>query len=609
MKNKSSKILTASILSIAMMSSIFSSTALADDSWSATKGDGKFSITIINESDTGISIDENWFHAYQILEADSLTSYSVHADFIDFFKGSMTGGDGNTYDFETALESIADAKADVDATLGDSPTDDKKEEAYTNDSTVQNEIADYSQLVSQYIQSFNNDLYDLAIALREYIQIDGDNEGLIECIAHAQASKLENGDESVTLEGLTEGYYFVLNEESTLHGLGIAASGAFVPVGNDIDSPHPTIYVKTSVPTVDKDILHNDLDGTVTVLGDNLNGQWDTVGDYQIGDNAYFRVTSTLPNNIKDYNFDDDGNDNSYTDYFYVLTDTMSSGLSYNEDVKIYTDRDATQELDKVYYNVISSNSNGFKIQVNVKALMNDDLTITALYTQYSALITSNAVVSSNFETNEIELEFSNNPNDSVHTGTDDDIVYSYTFDLEITKMDESGNGLAGATFGIYDGSEWLPVKWIKTVNGVDYYSVTSKDELGKDGGYIVTRDNDGVVGQFVIYGLDDQVTYMIKEEFAPEGYNTIDPFTFVIDATYNSTTGKLSTLTDNSSYISNSSDLSGFEADIINRKTVILPATGGIGTVIFQVLGGSLMLSAAAFLVISSKKKHHKES
>ncbi|WP_317855323.1 SpaA isopeptide-forming pilin-related protein [Chakrabartyella piscis] len=606
MKRILSRFLVSLTLVVAVISSMIPTMAFAEE----TKiGSGDYSITIINEVETGITIDGDWFHAYQLLVADSLTTYAVHADFVDFFSGIKTGADNTKFYFDVALKAIEDAQVAVDAFGDDLTSMDAINALYD----LQVAEDDYNQLVGQYLETFQSgDPYELVVDLRNYVQYDTENGDLIACIAHNQATSNSDGSESVKLTGLTEGYYFVLDEESTLTGVGIASSGALVPVGSDVGGD-ATIYVKNSVPVVDKSILHNDLGSFVYVPedasgDDTQDGQWDIVGDYEVGDTAYFLVTSTLPNNIDSYNFDGTST-NSYDDYYYELSDTMSDGITYQKNAKVYVDRNGTTELDDDYYTVDhSGTSNGFVIQVNVKGLKADSryTNTTTLYTHYTGVVNANAEVSKDYEENTITLSFNSNPSDSSYIGSDSVTVYSYTFDLEITKMDENGDPLAGATFGIYDGSIWIPVKYLDTEEGVDYYYLAPSMTIDSNNtGYVVTNST----GEFVIYGLDDAIEYVLKEESAPTGYNAIDPIPFIIEATYDSTTGTIVTLTDNSASIKNSGNQSGFEAEIMNRKTVLLPSTGGIGTIIFQIGGALLMLGAALYLILGMKKKSEKEN
>lgn len=624
MKRILSRMLVSLTLVVTMIATMIPTIAFADEEWSTKTGeDGEYSITVINEPDTGITITGDWFHAYQILVADNLTTYAVHEDFEGFFVGVMYGADNSKFDFDAAKEAIADAKTVVDEANTGVTESTELEKLYADDVTVQAKIDDYNQLVGQYLETFQSgDPYELVVALRAYVTVN-DAGDLISCIAHDKAELNADGSESVTLKGLTEGYYFVIDEESTLAGVGVASSGALVPVGSAISSTGSvTVYVKNSVPVVDKSILHNDLSGVVQTPGesgtDTHSGQWDIVGDYEIGDTAYFMITSTLPTNIEDYNFGYEGStsyeDDSvyeYDDYYYVLTDEMSDGITYQEDAKVYVDKNGSEELNSTYYKVThktGEEGNGFEIQVNVKAVMNDTAysTVGSLYTHYTGVVNEAAAVSSDYEDNTITLKFNSNTSVEDYYGEDSATVYSYTFDLEINKMDESGAALAGATFGIYDGSTWIPVQFLETDDGVDYYYFDPDMEIDDENtGYIVTSET----GKFNIYGLDDATEYVLKEESAPDGYNAIDPISFMIEATYDSVTGKINTLTDNSASIGNSSDQSGFYADIINRKTVILPSTGGIGTVIFQVGGALLMLCAALYLILGMKKKSKKES
>ena len=69
-----------------------------------------------------------------------------------------------------------------------------------------------------------------------------------------------------------------------------------------------TINMKSSIPTITKDIVLKDTSGTEigTTKRDNVS----------TGDVVSFRVTSTLPENFK-----------NYTEYYYLLHDKMSKGL------------------------------------------------------------------------------------------------------------------------------------------------------------------------------------------------------------------------------------------------------------------------------------------
>ena len=93
-----------------------------------------------------------------------------------------------------------------------------------------------------------------------------------------------------------------------------------------------------------------------------------------------------------------------------------------------------------------------------------------------------------------------------------------------------------------------------------------------------------------------------------PAGYNTIAPIEFTVTAEHdvlsdnpaltslsgNATTGELT-------FTSNTTEGS-LSADVVNKAGSVLPSTGGIGTTIFYVLGGVLVLAAVVPLVTKKR-------
>ena len=290
------------------------------------------------------------------------------------------------------------------------------------------------------------------------------------------------------------------------------------------------------------------------------------------------------------------------------------------------------------------------------------------IYVEYTATLNKDAVVEPadssdiNGNKNAAQLEYSDNPQaseDTDKTTIDDATVY--TFGLDITKVnsaeftkdpDAETAKLADAEFVLVrenpniESSSKYQIAIVENDGSINSWinlpeSVTKEDlkktvtgALYLTGGTIkptysscvVTSDENGKIN---ITGLNDNVEYTMVEVKAPDGYATIDPFTFTLTAAeekngegedtgeYNgllektdikngeSETGKLSL----TQYVINknksSADTNGLsELTVANFKYEDLPSTGGIGTYIFYIVGGIIVLGAVVLLFLSRKKK-----
>lgn len=274
----------------------------------------------------------------------------------------------------------------------------------------------------------------------------------------------------------------------------------------------------------------------------------------------------------------------------YVIYDTMSKGLTYNNDVKVYYLNDSGTVIGSeatADFTIASTTSNakltgdyegGTYITVTAKAATlngTDFYNAKKVRVTYTATVNNNAVIGSAANPNFDGLEYKN------AAGKEDDVdgseVKVYTYAARAYKVDASnGNtALAGATIGLYstEANATAETNAIAT-------AVTGQDGYAK---FIKTGDTNEVR---LAPG-----TYYVKELAAPTNYNRN---TNVYSITINATTSGNGIFTNATTPITNT----------ISK----LPKTGGAGTMMFTIIGGSLVLIAGVlFVVVMKKRKNSK--
>ena len=431
---------------------------------------------------------------------------------------------------------------------------------------------------------------------------------------------------SVTIDNLPLGYYVVEDE------------GTAAPISAlilDTTNPDVTLKIKADMPKIDKKIdgAH---DTDVSTTGDV------EYNNAAIGDKVPYKVSSTVPDMT------------GYTRYYFVVNDTLSKGLSFNNDVAI-TVGNKTLVKDTDFTVVSTVNDDGttsveivFKNFIQYKTQTGADILIT-----YSATVDEDAVIGPAGNPNKVILTYSNNPNvadegtpgnpDKPTTGspvgdTPEKVTRTYVTDLEIIKVDQDGNRLTGAEFklegtklntvlvstdvytenenGTYwklkDGSyttddpaaegmdltkyENTAVKYTKTV---ETNTITKAQNVS----YTGTVGADGVLR---FEGLSAG-EYTITEIKAPDGYNLLKdsikvtigwtaPASGKTECTWSYTWGNTADTSSNSNTVT-----------VKNQAGTELPSTGSIGTTIFYVLGSVLLVGAAVLLITKKRMSAEK--
>ena len=385
------------------------------------------------------------------------------------------------------------------------------------------------------------------------------------------------GEGSIVFSDLPLGYYLVDSTVGALCGLSTT-------------NPDGIINSKNGIPTLDKQVMED------------LSQQWGDVNTADIGQDVNFRVTIHVH----------DGAQN------YVLHDTMENGLRFDPDSLKVTVLDGATGTSTEYDPTGTVQQDGQNVSVTYYTLnptegedihaftvtfsdyfcshlnTNDRLIIT-----YSAMLTRNAEVGNGTEddqpnVNTAYLSFGNGH----QTNSDSTSTKTYGFDL--VKTDGQNKLLSGAEFRIYSdntGDQEITVVPLKydgqTEQATDAHGrlMYRKARPNEPGETIVVTN-----GAVRIVGLDNGV-YYLEETKHPSGYNPIEgrqKFTISDD--------NLDAIITNNIVSTNSG------VQVVNHTGSMLPETGGLGTLMFTVLGGGTALSTGVVLVTKKRMSKIKD-
>lgn len=187
-----------------------------------------------------------------------------------------------------------------------------------------------------------------------------------------------------------------------------------------------------------------------------------------------------------------------------------------------------------------------------------------------------------------------------------------YTYGLNLTKKNSDNNVLSNAVFSVKFGDTKLKFIEDATVKGT--YTLAKDQSAAGATDQLTTNDK----GIFNIKGLDANVEYVIEETKAPSGYfRNHGSVAFTITPEKNAE-GKLTgaiksvaakdekgTALDNAGAWTCGIDQTNtayVAVTLKDTKIPFLPATGGMGTVIFTIVGDALMILAIVLFIRSRK-------
>ena len=338
--------------------------------------------------------------------------------------------------------------------------------------------------------------------------------------------ELEPANGKVSATGLDLGYYFVSSTNGALCNL-------------TTTQPDATIYDKNDVP--------------FEKTADDVS--------VEVGQTVQFVIEGKVPDTT------------GFDTYTYEITDTMSDGLTFGKDVKIYIDGTLLAQNYTLTNTPAEDAATGFALIIDVMQLQ--DLTGKQIKVTYSAVVNEDAV--SVIQYNDAQLKYSNDPTDSSKFTPIHDEVKLYTAKIVIDKFetDNEEKKLAGAQFVLMNDSSAFYAYDANT------QKVSWMAEQ-KDATVVTTDDR----GNAAFIGLEDG-TYTLKEIKAPAGYNLLTNTIDIVVAGSDSDETRL-TVT----------------AEVANNTGSRLPSTGGMGTTVFYVLGMILITMPAVYMVVRKQRK-----
>lgn len=494
----------------------------------------------------------------------TVTVSSTHADF-----------DGQT----VKIYKMFSAAANADGSAATYKLENQWEGFFNSIPAVSSEEGDtLSEKAFNYVSGLEGDeLAAFANSAREW----ADDSGHFISATDTQVASSES-PYTATFENVAYGYYLVDPGDAEGHS-SINLNAILVNVLKDAVD----VNLKSEYPTVDKTVE---------------DGQ--NHASAQVGDKLKFKLEATIPDVT------------NYEKYIFNLQDTLSDGLTLDQDsveVKVNdTAADAGNYTVKfgagtvgdpsmtVHFGTSSDEGATYDAKAYFTGKAGQKITVT-----YTATVNENAIVNADDELNSAKVEYSTSP-DGESTGESEDVqTHQYTFGFDLTKVDgtDGRTVLPGATFQLKstDGAE--VIKLVKTESGAYRPATQAEAAVSGDGKAWVEEVTTGDDGKLVFVGLAEG-EYQLVETKAPDGYNELGAPKYIkIAAAYN-TDGTLQYWTV-SIFDQTGQELTPSEGNngqhsitVENNKGTLLPGTGGMGTVIFTVVGVAVIAGGAAWYV-----------
>ena len=423
--------------------------------------------------------------------------------------------------------------------------------------------SDYFKVNADNTLTFNNftdESAAKAFAKEAFAYVSANSITVSADYTRKNAKEKSNSDGTVTLtfSGVPLGYYLIDSSVGTLLSL-------------DTTSSNATMTEKNEEPTVKKEVLDN-----VTGTDSDKYGKTNHAA---IGDVVKFQATINCKVGAENY----------------VFHDNMSEGLSFNgvnsmTAVMYKADGTLIREVDhdKLAKAIDTDPKDGDTFDLTVGQEYLDEITKDGydgyILLTYSATVTSDALIAADANTNDAKLTYG----DDQTTEWDQTKTYVYQFELKkYSASDSTSSNLAGAKFSLLSENK-VSMNLIKIDDTTYRLATAAEVEAGKS----VTEFETVAAGNTTVSGLN-AAKYYLRETEAPSGYNRLTEDVEVVISRQDSSAVE-------KTYLVNSS--SDRVVAIANGTGSVLPSTGGIGTTIFYIVGGILIIAGLAWFIVRRK-------